>query len=185
MVLEKLALQHTPFIEHTAEGNTEGIVYFCLKRNIPTMRETFEIISFFFNISCQGKMIAKPDNCTIFLLWLFRYVSSAVSSAGYRDKGLVLIPICTPHLIHLWSKWKNHVIQHIVTYRETLLYMLCHINICPVDTNKIVLQICHFHSHKLAIKMLTDEWCQSIRSTPRAKGFITTSNERSRCLWKT
>ena len=48
MVLEKLALQHTSFIEHTAEGNTEGIVYFCLKRNIPTMRETFEIISFFF-----------------------------------------------------------------------------------------------------------------------------------------
>lgn len=59
--LEKLALQHTPFIKHTAEGNTEGIVHFCLKRNIPTIRETFKIISFFLNISCQGKMIAKPQ----------------------------------------------------------------------------------------------------------------------------
>lgn len=59
--LEKLALQHTPFIKHTAEGNTEGIVHFWLKRNIPTIRETFKIISFFFNISCQGKMIAKPQ----------------------------------------------------------------------------------------------------------------------------
>lgn len=46
--LEKPALQHMPFIEHTAEGNTEGIVNFCLKRNIPTIRETFKIISFFF-----------------------------------------------------------------------------------------------------------------------------------------
>ena len=59
--LEKLALQHMPFIKCTTEGNIEGIVHFCLKRNIPTMRETFKIISFFFNISCQGKMIAKPQ----------------------------------------------------------------------------------------------------------------------------
>lgn len=48
--LEKPALQHMPFIEHTTEGNTEGIVHFCLKRNIPTMRETFKIISIFFLI---------------------------------------------------------------------------------------------------------------------------------------
>lgn len=53
--LEKPALQHMPFIEHTAEGNTEGIVHFCLKRNIPTMRETFKIISFFLIFPVKGK----------------------------------------------------------------------------------------------------------------------------------